>query len=106
LLSRLHRRAEALDSACLRALGHPNDHAIRQELLSVLEWDASLRPDHARPSIRERFKDMHDRSVELARRLHADNNHHPVTQGIEHLRKSIAALTHILAVRHATKPKN
>ena len=38
MLSRLHRKAEALDSACLRALGHPHDHAVRQELLSALEW--------------------------------------------------------------------
>ena len=39
-------RAEALDDACLRAWGHPNDRAIRQELLSALERDDSVHPDH------------------------------------------------------------
>lgn len=37
-------KTEALDGDCLRALGHPHDHAIRQELLSALEWDDSLHP--------------------------------------------------------------
>ena len=57
MLSRLHRKAEALDAACLRALGHPHDHAVRQELLSALEWDTSYRPEHARPQIRSLFKE-------------------------------------------------
>jgi hypothetical protein len=39
-------RAEALDDACLRAWGHPNDRAIRQELLSALEREDSVRPVH------------------------------------------------------------
>jgi hypothetical protein len=43
---RFHGRAEALDDACLRAWGHPHDRAIRQELLSALEWD-DLRADVA-----------------------------------------------------------
>jgi enoyl-CoA hydratase/carnithine racemase len=107
LLSRLHRKAEALDSACLRALGHPHDHAIRQELLSALEWDASLQPDHARSAIRELFKEVRDRSLDLAGRLRSDDNgHHPVAQGIERLRASLTALTQILATRHDTAPKS
>ena len=102
MLSRLHRRAEALDSACLRALGHPTDHAIRQELLSALEWDDSLHPEHASPAIRQPFDDVHGHSIDLAKRLRSagdGNSHHPVSQAIESLRKSLAALTHALATR-------
>jgi hypothetical protein len=109
LLSRLHRKAEALDSACLRALGHPNDHAIRQELLSALEWEPTLRPDHARPSIRDRFHQVYGHSIELAKHLSiaepaAGDGHHPVRHGIERLRNSLAELTHALATRHKTPP--
>jgi hypothetical protein len=110
LLSRLHRRAEALDSACLRAMGHPQDPAIRQELLSALEWDTSLHPDHARSAIRELFREVHDHSLDLAKRLHsagdaASNGYHSIAQGIERLRKSLGALKHVLATRHETPPK-
>jgi hypothetical protein len=69
LLSRLHRRAEALDEACLRAWGHPHDHAIQQELLNALELDGSLHPEHARPIIRDLFKQVHDHSIDLSNRI-------------------------------------
>jgi hypothetical protein len=109
LLSRLHRRADALDAACLRALGHPNDHAIREELLSALEWEAALRPDHARPSIRDRFGEVLNMSRDLANRLGSsgrgsDDGHHPIRHGIERLRQSLAVLTHVLAARQAAPP--
>ena len=107
MLSSLHRRAETLDAACLRALGHPGDHSIRQELLSALEWEPALQPDHARPSIRERFSDVRKHSLELAHRLRssghdAGDGHHPVRHGVESLRHSLAGLTHVLATRHKT----
>jgi hypothetical protein len=109
LLSRLHRRAEALDAACLRALGHPNDYAIREELLSALEWEAALRPDHARPTIRDRFGEVINLSRDLANRLSssgsgADDGRHPIRHGIERLRQSLAALTRVLAARQAAAP--
>ena len=109
MLSRIHRRAEALDAACLRALGHPNDHAIREELLSALEWEAALRPDHARPSIRNRFGEVLNLSRDLAKRLSssgngADDGHHPIRRGIERLRQGLAALTQVLATRQAAPP--
>ena len=75
LLSRLHRKAEALDAACLRALGHPHDHAVRQELLSALEWDASYHPEHARPQIRNLFKEVHDHSVVLSQHVQSGASH-------------------------------
>lgn len=103
MLSRLHRRAEALDAACLRALGHPHDHAVRQELLSALEWDSSERPEHARPLIRCLFKDVHDRSAALAQHLHADAGH-LVSDGVATLHKSLASLIHVLASRHNDPP--
>jgi hypothetical protein len=110
LLSRLHRKTEALDSACLRALGHPHDHAIRQELLSALEWDDSLHPEHARPAIRDLFSQVHAHSTELAKRLqaaaHADGGFHPVAHGIESLRHSLVALKQVLAARHREPPKD
>jgi predicted component of type VI protein secretion system len=69
LLSRLHRRAEALDEACLRAWGHPHDHAIQQELLSALERDGSLYTEHARPLIRDLFKQVHDHFIDRSNRI-------------------------------------
>ena len=106
MLSRLHRRAEALDGICLRAWGHPHDHAIRQELLSALEWDSSLRPDHARPVIRDLFTQVHDHSVDLLHRIRAsadnpDGVAHAISHGAQSLRRSLAALMHVLATRHA-----
>jgi hypothetical protein len=99
----LHRKAETLDSACLRALGHPHDHAVRQELLSALEWDASYHPDHARPAIRSLFKEVHDHSANLAQHIRSDASH-LVSDSIASLRKSLGSLTHVLATRHKEPP--
>jgi hypothetical protein len=106
LLSKLHRRAEALDEACLRAWGHPHDHAIRQELLSALEFDDSLHPEHARPVIRDLFKQVHDRSIDLSNRIRSGTDNpdaaaHLISRGIESLRQSLAALVRVLASRHS-----
>jgi hypothetical protein len=97
MLSRLHRRAEALDEACLRAQGHPHDYAIQQELLSALEWDASLHPEHARPVIRHLFRRVHDHSADLAKRI--PSHAAPITH-INTLRQELAKLVQVLAVRH------
>ena len=106
MLSRLHRRAEALDGACLRAWGHPHDHAIRQELLHALEWDASLRPEHARPVIRTLFEQVHDLSVDLSRRIRSsadnpDSVAHVIAQGTQSLRSTLTTLVQVLQARHA-----
>jgi hypothetical protein len=108
LLSRLHRRAEALDEACLRAWGHPHDHAIRQELLNALELDGSLHPEHARPLIRQLFRQVHDHSIDLSKRLRAsadnpDGVAHLISHGIPSLRRSLAALVQVLATRHGER---
>ena len=105
MLSKIHRRAEALDEACLRAWGHPHDHRVQQELLNALEWDASLRADHARPVIRDRFKQVRDHSADLAGRIRASANNpdgavHAITHGAGTLRRSLAALKHALENRH------
>ena len=105
LLSRLHSKAEALDAACLRALGHPHDHAVRQELLSALEWDASYHPEHARPVIRSLFKEVHDHSANLAQHIQSGASH-LVSDSIATLRKSLGSLTHVLATRHKEPPKD
>lgn len=105
LLSRLHRKAEALDAACLRALGHPHDHAVRQELLSALEWDASYRPEHARPQIRDLFKEVHDHSLVLSQHIRSGASHF-ASDGIAGLRKSLGSLRHVLATRHNEPPKD
>ena len=104
-MSRLHRKAEALDAACLRALGHPHDHAVRQELLSALEWDVSYHPEHARPQIRSLFKDVHDHSVNLSRNIQSGAGH-LASDSIAALRKSLGSLTHVLAMRHKEPPRD
>jgi hypothetical protein len=100
----LHRKAEALDAACLRALGHPHDPAIRQELLSALEWDRSDRPDHARPAIRNLFKEVHDHSVVLSQHIQSGAAH--LCDSIATLRRSLGSLTHVLADRRSEPPKD
>jgi hypothetical protein len=111
MLSRLHRRAEALDSVCLRAWGHPHDYAVRQELLSALEWDHSLNPEHAHPVIRDLFKQVHDRSIDLSKRIHSsadspDGVVHAITEGAHGLRLSLAALIQVLKTRHGEAHKD
>jgi len=100
----LHRKAEALDAACLRALGHPHDHAVRQELLSALEWQRTDHPDHARPAIRSLFKEVHDRSALLSQHVRSGASH-LFAGSITGLRKSLGSLTHVLATRHDQPPK-
>jgi hypothetical protein len=103
LLSRLYRKAEALDSACLRARGYPTDNSIREELLSALEWDKSLRPEHARASIRELFDQVHEISVALASRIRASADlsakAHITPSDVEALRRDLAALMRMLEAR-------
>jgi hypothetical protein len=106
LLSRLYRKAEALDGACLRAWGHPRDHSVREELLSALEWDNALHPEHARPQIRELFVEVHDQSVDLSIRLRAtadtaEGVQAALAQEIRGLRQRLADLMQVLDTRRA-----
>jgi hypothetical protein len=108
VLSKLHRKAEALDGACLRAQGHPNDPAVRQELLDALDWDRALRPDHAHPMIQNLFKQVHDHSVSLSNVIrsaaHApDGAVQMISHGIQRLREHIGALVKVLAARRAAR---
>ena len=107
MLSRLHRKAEALDAACLRAWGHPHDPAIRQELLDALEWDSSLHPEHAHSLIRNLFKQVHDHSVSLSNRIRSgadnpDSVAHLIAHGTQSLRHNLAMLMQVLAARQTT----
>jgi len=103
MLSRLHRKTEALDAACLRALGHPNDYSIRDELLSALEWDTSIRPEHAHHMIRDLFEKVHNQCVELSNRLRLeiDNPESPPRRiaEIDSLRERLANLAQVLEAR-------
>jgi hypothetical protein len=99
-----------LDGICLQAWGHPHDYGVRQELLSALEWDHSLDPGHARPAIRDLFRQVHDRSVELSRRIRSATGQpdaviHAITHGTHDLRQSLAALIQALKNRHHEAPK-
>ncbi len=109
MLSKIHRRAEALDSICLRAWGHPQDYAVRQELLSALEWDHTLDPVHAHPVIRDLFRQVHDRSADLSKRIkaaaHSDAVVHAIADGAHDLRQSLAALIQALRNRQSEAPK-
>jgi hypothetical protein len=102
LLSRLYRKAEAVDQACLRAQGHPRDYAIRQELLSALEWEDGLHPEHARPLIRDLFREVHDHSTSLSQRLALNDPEVPSIPlaEIQSFRQRLAKLLHVLATRH------
>lgn len=108
MLSRLERKAEALDRACLRALGHPNDHAIQQELLSALEWDESLHPNHAHPVIQELFRQVHDRSTDLWHRIQSAAEHSSHSDlgldEIHSLRHRLEKLLEVLAMRRNKPP--
>jgi hypothetical protein len=100
----LYRKAEALDDACLRAWGHPRDHSVREELLSALEWDSSLHPEHAGPQIRELFVEVHDQSVDLSIRLRASADtaegvQAALAQEIRGLRQRLADLMQVLDSR-------
>jgi hypothetical protein len=98
-----------LDGLCLQAWGHSHDYGVRQELLSALEWDQSLNPEHAHPVIRELFRQVHDRSVELSKRIrsasHPEAVVHAITHGAQDLRKALAALIQVLKNRHREPPK-
>ena len=107
MLSRLQRRAEALDEACLRAQGYPNDHKAQQELLVALEWDATYHPEHAHPAIRDLFKQVHDHSTALWQRLQsaADESDAPAYRidEINSLRQRLAELQKVLAARRGAQ---
>lgn len=97
LLSRLYRKAESLDNACLRAWGYPSDHGVRQELLDALQWESSLRPEHARASIRELFDQVQTCTVELAVRIRASADRPEiVARDVRELRDSLSALMEVL----------
>ncbi len=85
-------------------MGHPHDHAIRQELLSALEWDRDDHPDHARPAIRNLFREVHDHSAALSQHIQSGTSH-LVSDSVASLRKSLGSLTHVLATRHKEPPK-
>jgi hypothetical protein len=111
MLSKIHRRAEALDEACLRAWGHPRDHAVQQELLSALEWDSSLHPEHARPVIRELFVEVHDQSLDLSVRIRAtaddpESAAKQIKQGVQGLRQRLGDLIRVLQARNAEPRSN
>lgn len=105
MFSRLSRRAEELDGLCLRAQGYPHDYAIRQELLSALEWDDSFHPKHAHPSIRDLFEQVHDYSTKLSNRLRSDaDDAESLPRGIAEihsLRQRLANLAQVLEARHS-----
>ena len=96
-----------MDGLCLQAWGHPTDYKVRQELLSALEWDHSDHPEHAHPVIRDLFKQVHDRSVDLSKRLRSatgqpDAAIHTITHGAQDLRQALGALIQALKNRHGT----
>jgi hypothetical protein len=92
MLCRLHRRADALDEACLRAQGHPHDHGIQQELLSALEWDESLHSDRVRADFRSLLQQVQGYSADLSKRIRSGASAQLVADGIQKLRRGLAAL--------------
>ena len=88
----------------MRAQGYPNDHKAQQELLAALEWDATHHPEHARPLIRDLFKQVHDHSTDLWHRLQsaAEDSNAAAFRGdeINSLRQRLAQLQEVLAARH------
>ena len=104
MLTRLHNRASTLDEACLRVLGYPHDHGIQQELLSALEWDGLLHPEHAPPPIRNVLQQVRDRSRELADHIRERPDDpasaaQSIAHGIQNLRQSLASLVKVMQSR-------
>jgi hypothetical protein len=102
--NRFHERAEALDDACLRAWGHPDDYAIRQEILSALEWDDGFRAEQAGLLLRKQMKQVQGHAAVLSDGSrpgadHRDAAAHSLYQGIRSFRRSLVALVHDLAAR-------
>jgi hypothetical protein len=99
MLSRLYRRAESLNEACLRAWGFPTDHSVRQELMDALEWEGSLYPGHARESVRHLFDQVQEASRELADRLRESPGSSETLQPaeIQKLRERLGVLMQVLA---------
>lgn len=102
--NRLHERAEALDDACLRAWGHPDDYAIRQEILSALESDDGCRADHAGLLLRKQMKQVQGHSAGLSNDSRSRVDHRDVASrslyhGILSFHRSLVALMQDLAVR-------
>ena len=91
-----------MDEACLRFHGFSHDHEIQQELLSALELEDSLNPQHARPLIRNLFAQVRDHSTELANRVRkgADQPSASFAKAVHSLRHSLAALIQALQARH------
>ena len=100
--NRLYGR-EALGDACLRAWGHPDDYAIRQEILSALESDDGLRSEHAGLLLRNQMKQVQGHTASLPNDIRSDADHRDaaasIYHGIQSLRRSLAALVLDLAAR-------
>jgi hypothetical protein len=101
--NRLRERAEALDDACLRAWGHPDDYAIRQEILSALEWDDGFRAEQAGLLLRRQMKQVQGHAAGLSDGIRPGADHryvaaHALYHGIQSFRRSLVALVHDLAV--------
>jgi hypothetical protein len=106
LLSRLYRKAEALDQACLRAQGHPNDYSLRQELLAALEWEEALHPEHV-PTILVVVEEVRVQLDELSSCISQtgpDGTAEAMAE-IKALRKQLAKLLQVLAARQQGRPQ-
>lgn len=102
--NRLYGKAEALGDACLRAWGHPDDYAIRQEILSALESDDGLRSEHASLLLGSQMKQVQGHAASLSNDIRSDADHRDAAAstiylGIQTLRRSLAALVLDLAAR-------
>lgn len=106
--SRVLGKTEALDDECLRALGHPHDHAIRQELLSALESDDSLHPAHGSLLLRDPLEQVPDHSADLASSIRPGTDNpdvaaYSIYHGIQSLCRSLTARLQMLAARRSKR---
>ncbi len=106
MLSRLYRKAEALDQACLRAQGHPSDYALRQELLAALEWEEALHPEHA-PTILVVVEEVRVQLGELSSAIgqRGPDGTAEAMAEIKALRKQLAKLLDVLQARQQGQAK-
>lgn len=94
--SRLRRKAQELEAACVLALKNPTCAAARRNLQSALQWDDGPSYMRLRPAIRGKVNQVRAYTALLSRRLEQRADQFLIYDGIERLRAAVADLAKLL----------